>query len=332
MNKKNAPLPLSPQTSDMLHPHFDLDILVWKDEYSGRFRPPPDNYYDQFNEKWRLVLNDQLGEEGYNLGKGVQVDDNAISHLVHEWTGIWNADLSNEPRPVSRAITGTVPKSLIENKICIDAGCGMGRWTKVMQYIGAKDILSVDVSEHSLKSVKRFNKNILRANLSTLVKDNENLTEVFDFANLWGVAHHTHDPRETFMQVASTVKKGGAIYTMLYDVKGQHGTKLVNNYRKTFASFDNPEKKIEFVAAVAERRWHKDIPIVERLKNIRRNTLCLPKSPKIGVLDMMMPYYNWTVPVDVAIKWMKDAGFDNVEVLNPNSTQASRHYLASNKK
>lgn len=328
---RSTPVSQNNAESQATNPHFDLDLLVWSDDYSGCFQPPPDEYFEQFDEKWRLVLEDASGTYGFNQGAGVQLDDDAIDLLVYEWTGKWDIANSKQPQPQRRVIAGAVPEKLIRNKKCIDAGCGNGRWTRVIQELGAAEVLSVDVSEHSLKSVSRFNSQTLQADLSQLSTDHPDLVDAFDFANLWGVAHHTHDPRETFMQVASTVKSGGSIYVMLYDVDGHHATQLTNNYRKVFASLTDPDERLGFVAAVADRRWHKYIPMIERLKNIRRNILSLPKSNKIGVLDRMMPWYNWTVPVDVAVKWMKDAGFKHVEVLN-DSGSASRHYLATSKR
>jgi len=318
------------------NPHFDHGELVWRDEFSGRFAPPPDDYCEQFDDKWRLVLEDPTGGFGFNEGLGVQMDDDSIRRLVYEWTGEYlephtERDL-REPR-VHREISEVVPIELIRGKKCIDAGCGMGRWTRVMQFMGASEVLSVDVSEHSLKSVRRFNEKVLGADLTQLSAQHPELTGQFDFANLWGVAHHTHDPRSTFMNVAATVKSGGAMYLMVYDPGGEYNTPLINHYRKVFSALQKAEDRLAFAAAVADRRWHPHIPLKEKLKNVMRNVLSRPKRPKIRILDIMMPWYNWTIPIDVAKRWMKQAGFQSVNILNPeNRGQANRHYLGTDKR
>ncbi|MEM7293959.1 MAG: class I SAM-dependent methyltransferase [Pseudomonadota bacterium] len=316
-----------------LNPHFDDNELVWRDEFSGRYQPPPESYYSQFDDKWRLVLEDDTGAEGFNAGLGVKMDDSSIRRLVYEWTGEFPSPLREGKAHVRRAITENVPEELIRDKKCLDAGCGMGRWTRVMQMIGAREVLSVDVSEHSLESVRRFNDNVLSADLTQLTTQHSELVGQFDFANLWGVAHHTHDPRETFRNVAAAVKPGGSMYVMLYDTAGAHNTSLVNGYRRTFANLNTAEERLEFATAIAERRWHKNIPLKENVKNFGRKLLRRGTSKKIGILDQLMPFYNWTVPIEVATNWMTQVGFESVQVLNPdNHGQSSRHYLATNKR
>jgi hypothetical protein len=42
-----------------MHPHnpyFDENKVVWRDEYSGRYPPPPTGYDEQFNLQWKLAL------------------------------------------------------------------------------------------------------------------------------------------------------------------------------------------------------------------------------------------------------------------------------------
>lgn len=65
-----------------INPHFDEGLLVWSDDYSGRYAPPPGDYGDQFDDKWRLVLEDSSGEQGFNQGAGVSLDDSSIDGLV----------------------------------------------------------------------------------------------------------------------------------------------------------------------------------------------------------------------------------------------------------
>jgi 2-polyprenyl-3-methyl-5-hydroxy-6-metoxy-1,4-benzoquinol methylase len=93
---------------------------------------------------------------------------------------------------------------LIEGRDCIDVGCGMGRWTRVMQALGARSVLSVDLSDSALVSVSRFNPKVLRADIMTIPEQHPELVGQFDFANFWGVGMLTHDPRQAFMSGAST--------------------------------------------------------------------------------------------------------------------------------
>ena len=47
--------------------------------------------------------------------------------------------------------------SFIKNKICLDAGCGPGRWTYAMQQLGAKEVTSFDISLEAIKKCKVIN-------------------------------------------------------------------------------------------------------------------------------------------------------------------------------
>jgi hypothetical protein len=41
-----------------------------------------------------------------------------------------------------------------------------------------------------------------------------------------------------------------------------------------------------------------------------------PKGVRISVLDMLHAYYNWVIPWDVILGWIKKAGFTEVINLN----------------
>ena len=45
----------------------------------------------------------------------------------------------------------------LNGKICLDAGCGPGRWTYAMQQLGAKKVDSFDVSSEAIKRCREIN-------------------------------------------------------------------------------------------------------------------------------------------------------------------------------
>ena len=47
--------------------------------------------------------------------------------------------------------------SWIKGKICLDAGCGPGRWTYAMQKLGASKVDSFDLSPEAIKRCKEIN-------------------------------------------------------------------------------------------------------------------------------------------------------------------------------
>ncbi len=314
------------------NPHFDEGILVWSDEFSGSYAPPGD-YARQFDEKWRLVLEDPSGQLGFNDGPGVRLDDDSIDRLVQEWIGPAASDGRNDSDAQDATLTSHVDPSLIKGRPCVDIGCGMGRWTRVMQVLGASEVLSVDAANHAVESVSRFNPNVLQADVVDLLDTHPELAGRFAFANLWGVAHHTHDPRAAFMSAAQTVAPGGAFYLMVYSPEGLHNSDRVNLFRKVFNDLQTTEERLSFVRAIHRREWHSRLPITMNSKNVLRNALRRPRWGRvIGLLDMMLPWYNWTIPLDVATGWLRDAGFQEVTVLNEDSPNRVAHHVLGSEK
>jgi SAM-dependent methyltransferase len=299
--------------SAMRNPHFDEDRLVWRDEYSGQYDPPA--YDEQFDLQWKIALE---GNAEYYANPGASVDDSYIEDRVYEWTGkhptrekgFYDASMG------IRVLDNPIDPALINGKQCIDIGCGMGRWTRTLQRLGAKEVLSVDISESALKSTVRFNKNILRANIMNLPKEHPELKEKFDFGNFWGVAMCTHDPKMAFESAAFTIKPGGALYLMVYATEGIHNTKLCNIQRRKFYHLKSVEERLAYVDAAYDRKWDWDYPLIDNILNVTRNLCRLPKGSKVGFLDMLEPFYNWTIPLNVIEGWIKSNGFSRMVVLN----------------
>ena len=313
----------------MAHPHFDDGLIVWSDAYSGRYEAPPAGYSGQFDLQWKIAL--EGNPEYYNY-PGASVDDGYIEDRVYEWTGIRNRKGHNDLSAGTRVLDHPIDVKMIRGKKCIDIGCGMGRWTRTMQMIGAEQVLSIDMSESALNSVKRFNAHVLRADIMRLPEEHPELKEQYDFANFWGVAMCTHDPKKAFFSAASTVKPGGALYLMVYSPEGMHNTNLVNIQRKHFHTLQTIQDRLAYVDHVYEREWDGEYPLLENIRNVMRWLIKSPKGGKIGVLDMLQPIFNWVIPLDVIYGWMGRAGFSKTVVLNEfESAKCAYHVLGIKK-
>lgn len=307
----------------MKNPHFDENLVIWSDEYSGRYPPP--EYSSQFELQWKIALE---GNPEYYNGPGVNLDDHYIDDRIYEWTGHHptGADSFDSSMGV-RVLDHPLNADLIKGKKCIDIGCGMGRWTRTMMRLGAASVLSVDISDSALTSVKKYNPNARRVNIMEIPADHPDLVGRFDFANLWGVAMCTHDPLKAFISASSTVASGGALYLMVYAPEGLHGERLTNIQRRKFAELSTIEEKLAFVDRVHQRKWDRSYPLTENLKNLARNILRRPKGYKVGVLDMLHPFYNWVIPLDVIRGWMRKGGFREMIVLNENENPKCAYHV-----
>jgi SAM-dependent methyltransferase len=313
----------------MRNPHFDHGRVVWCDEYSGQYEQPTAGYSEQFDLQWEIALK---GIAEYTDDPGAAVDDAHIEDRVYEWTrmhprGTGFTDASSG----IRALDHPIDPSLIRGRKCVDVGCGMGRWTRALQMIGAADVLSIDVSDSALESVARFNRNTLRADITRLPEDHPELVEQFDFAVFWGVAMHTQDPRKAFASAASLVRPGGFIYLMVYAPEGMHNTAIVNIQRRIFSRLKTVEERLAFVERVYDRAWNWSYPPLENLKNLLRNLKGLPKGGKLGVLDMLEPFYNWVIPMEVIEGWMARAGFADVRLLNEFEPEKCAYHVLARK-
>lgn len=310
----------------MRNPHFDDCRIAWDDSYSGLYKPRA--YEAEFDLQWKLALN----SADWGRHPGASTDDHYIDDRIYEWTGIHPAGREgfSDASAGSRVLDHPLDPALIRGKRCIDVGCGMGRWTRVMQKLGAAEVLSLDMSASALESVSRFNPKTLSADVTRLTDDHPNLKSAFDFANLWGVAMCTHDPRHTFMQAASTVRQGGTLYLMVYAPRALHDRPLTNIQRQRFHSLQTIEARLRYVDHVWNRRWDRAYPVRCNIENLLANITGQPKGGKVGVLDMLEPFYNWVIPMDVIQGWMRAAGFGRTIWLNeyePEHLRCAFHVL-----
>jgi SAM-dependent methyltransferase len=294
----------------MLNPHFDEDIVVWQDSYSGNYLPV--NYDIQFDYEWKLFLNKKIG---FCKHTGVEIDDKWINDRIFELTGIrhyietkkYGKNLGwiiytlkgvfgdGEKR---RTIGGRLllqPKfssDHFQGKRCLDVGCGAGRWTKTLIALGAQ-VKSVDVSEHALVSTRRLNNDVEYLNLFDIIDKRPDLHECFDFTMCWGVVQHTHDPKLAFENVARSVTSHGELYTMIY-APGYHNSEDIVNHRKHFhRNLKTIEEKLQYAYDISD-------------------------SPEncINQFDMLNTFYNWVIPEEVIYNWYRITGFDNIITLN----------------
>jgi SAM-dependent methyltransferase len=309
------------------NPHFDDGLIIWSDEFSGRYGPPPGGYSEQFDLQWKLHLDGR-----FQRSADASTDETAIADRIFEWTAGSHDSIPTRASDSVRPLDHPLDLELIRDKDCIDIGCGLGRWTRTMQKLGARSVLSMDMSEHGLTGVRRFNQNVLRADVTEIPSEHPELINQFDFANLWGVAMCTHDPLKTFMSASATVKPGGALYLMVYAPEGMHGSPITNLRRQRFFQLQSLEEKLAYVDRVYHRRWDDAVPLSEKFRNVLRNVTRRPKGSKIGVLDALEPFYNWVIPLDVIHGWMKKAGFETVIQLNEFEPQKCAYHFLGLKK
>lgn len=291
------------------NPDFDDHLVVWNDEYSGRYEPVA--YSEQFDDQWRLFL--EKGR-GFHAHTGVETTDPYIDDRIEELTGargfleqrrlgilypLISYIRKFKGADARREVGGKLylepkfPIDYFQGKKCLDIGCGAGRWTRTLMSLGGR-VKSVDVSENALRSTSRFNPDTELLSIFDIPSRPE-LSQAFDFVLCWGVVMCTHDPKLAFMNVASTVKPGGSLYIMAY-APTYHASENVRELRRRFhVECRSVQDKLDFVFKVAE-----------------------DPNNAINYMDMLNTFYNWTIPESVIHEWFTSAGFTEIKTLNKN--------------
>lgn len=196
------------------------------------------------------------------------------------------------------------PKYLIKDKICVDAGCGSGRYSYALLKLGAKKVIGFDKNPRTIAQAK---KNFKSKRISFHVGDNifpkikENSID-FIFSN--GVVHHDYHIDKQLRSLSKLLKKNGLMW--LY-VNGRMG--LFSEIVDTCRELLNDIKSYELI-------WHLN-------KNIKN------KNKIYWYLDYLLPVYFWQDKKKFEKKIRKY--FKIVTTLNKGIKTDQSQILSSNK-
>lgn len=173
----------------------------------------------------------------------------------------------------------------IAGKICLDAGCGNGRYTYAMLKLEAQRVDSIDVSGEAIAKCKKINPNSLVQNLLDLIPN-----PIYDFVFSWGVLNHIENPREGFARISKQLKAGGRLHIMVYHRDTQA---VYIEGRKLWSSLTH-EERIAYCNKM----------IVKYKGNLH------------GWWDALNPTYNHSFYPEEIINWFKEEGFNNIKLIS----------------
>jgi SAM-dependent methyltransferase len=129
-----------------------------------------------------------------------------------------------------------VQKDFFAGKIVLEGGCGKGRHTSLAAEWGAQEVVGIDLSaavESAFQATRHLpNAHIVQADIFKLP-----FKRAFDYAFSVGVLHHTPDPKNAFISLASKVKNGGRVSAWIYGAENNEWiTRFVNPVREGFTS------------------------------------------------------------------------------------------------
>jgi SAM-dependent methyltransferase len=213
------------------------------------------------------------------------------------------------------------PLEDLENKLVLDAGCGMGRFAEIVHayggtYVGLDFSYAVDAAFANAGHLP--NVHFVQADLFHLPF----AEDTFDLVMSLGVLHHTPDPRAAFASLPRVLKPGGKLSVTLYDA----GNKVYVANTKFWRRYTTrlPKKTLHalsYAAAPLYYLW--TLPV---LGAVLRTVafLSLERDWRWRVLDTFdwysPQYMSWHTHPEV-FAWFKQNDFEQIEVLAPSVSQ-----------
>lgn len=224
----------------------------------------------------------------------------------------------DEDRATFEAKTG-FKLSDLEGKRILDAGCGGGRYCKVVAEAGAH----VCGADHSSAVEKASSLCSHLENVRLVQGDLKKLPfpeESFDLAFSIGVMHHDSDTRAVFDAVARMVRPGGRMAVWLYRLN-TWPQEALNNFLRRRTTKMAPEKLEPWCRLGA---LCGGIPLVKQSLSKIVNFSTHPnwENRVCDTFDWYAPAYQYHHTTDELSAWFRDAGYDDLIVLPPEKTGA----------
>ncbi len=267
------------------------------------------------------VDGDALSCEGcgavYPVARGVPrlAGESYVASFGRQWNR-YDVARDEEDLAVFRVKTGLEPSALA-GKTVLDAGCGGGRYARLLGRAGAT-VLGLDLSDAVDKARALCegmpNVGIVQADLL----DPPVAESAFDVVFSIGVLHHGPDPRRAFAAIARRVKPGGRLAVWLYRRNTLPQEWLNSGLRAITTRM--PPRALEVACAglgalgsVPVLKW-----TLNKLVNFSNHpdwTLRVCDN-----FDWYAPRYQSHHTIAELSEWFREEGFGDLSVLSPSKS------------
>lgn len=223
------------------------------------------------NETYKKITSDIYGNLFTNYNEKLFDESVGLFFLRHKK---WNEDLG-----------------WFKDKVCLDAGCGGGRFLVALSQLGAKEVKGIDISR---EAVGVANARLKQRGYSQSTAVEASVLDIpfpnsyFDYVISSGVVHHTPDPHKAFLELVRVLKPKGKIFLSVY---GRGGLKWAVNdfFRYTIC---------------------KVVPFVYLEKIFK--TLGVPANKRYNILDNLYVPFCYRYTEREIREWLTKLGFVNI--------------------
>lgn len=195
-------------------------------------------------------------------------------------------------------------RSLVADKVCLDAGCGGGRNSIAMARLGARAVEGIDIGAAGIDDAKRRAEGLYQVNFQTASVENIPFPDGhFDLVWCAGVLMHTHNDERVLDELARVVRPGGQLYMLVYATGGMRWP-LIQLLRP--------------LAQIVGRAAFEDAVLSSGLSAAKRRTF---------LDDLFVPkldFYHWKRLSDA----LEQRGFTSTERWGPQTRLDHEHSLA----
>jgi 2-polyprenyl-3-methyl-5-hydroxy-6-metoxy-1,4-benzoquinol methylase len=222
------------------------------------------------------------------------------------------ANMPSNPAFREQAVTlltqfSALPREWFPGKRVLDAGCGIGRWSRALCELGAT-VTSIDQSPSALAATKALcetfpGHRVERRDVTQSLDD----MPTYDLVWCFGVCHHTADMLAALDNVLARVAPGGRLFLMLYGY---------------------PQTEGHYAAQALYAEWRQKLaplPFAERAAAIKA---AFPAEDLHGYFDALSPPINELVTWEWMQTYLQDRGFVDVR----RSIEREHHYAIAQRR
>lgn len=164
-----------------------------------------------------------------NMASSAEYDRYYTCFSKHDWAQL---DENSDSATCHRAIADMMRKTISADSTIVDIGCGTGYLLHCLQQTGFNNILGLDPSPHTPKSVKEYYG--IEGIHTGFVNDAHEILPLddIDVCCFTGVLEHLYDPQNQLKRIVDNLRKGSFLVVSVPDVDN-----FTSNGREPYGEF-----------------------------------------------------------------------------------------------